>query len=63
MINFKIKNNEELDKWLFEQCVVNEYVCDGIKGRPEGWKDDHEINIAYQCRETGELFKIEYVRI
>ena len=52
----KIKNNSELDKWLFEHACVLRHMCNGVKGEIEG-----EIkNIAFVDTVTGERIDLIY---
>jgi len=52
----KVKNNVEVDNWLFQHAQIQGHICDGIKGEVNG----ETVNVAYVDRDSGERIDIEY---
>lgn len=52
----QVKNNEELENWLFDHAQIQGHICDGIKDTVNG----ETVNVAYTDRNSGEKFEFEY---
>lgn len=69
MLNYKIRNNEEVNNFFHSAQLAGHNVI-SVKGTPprgamyfDGDLIEHPVNIAWVNQTTGERINIEYVKV